>query len=307
MSRELAADRSVLRRYGFLLSVLAIWQISATQGWINASIFPPLDRIALAVWQGIAGGALLDDIAISLRRSGLPYGAAVLIDIPLGLFMGQIRRVEQALDPILQFFRQTSALALYPVFILLPGLGEASKVFVIFRVTLFPILLATISGVKEVDRKLIEMAAPLLSATPPSLATSCCPPPYPDFCRAAPLGDDRAAAADRRRVDRRQQGPRFSGDERPVKFTDPADVRRDLPAGRAWAGCQCRPCHPATPHRSLGRRAALIASSHHRRNQSHEHHLSRACADLGPRALLAPRLRRCHHSPSDQPRRHIGP
>src|SRR5690606_35081429 len=63
------------------------------------------------------------------------------------------------LDPILQLFRQTSALALYPVFILLLGLGEASKVFVIFWATLFPILLATIGGVKQVDRKLVEMAS----------------------------------------------------------------------------------------------------------------------------------------------------
>jgi sulfonate transport system permease protein len=66
--------------------------------------------------------------------------------------------VERALDTILQLFRQTSALALYPVFILLLGLGESSKVFVIFWATLFPILLATIGGVKEVDPKLIEMA-----------------------------------------------------------------------------------------------------------------------------------------------------
>ncbi|PZO62528.1 MAG: hypothetical protein DI636_12415, partial [Pelagerythrobacter marensis] len=73
--------------------------------------------------------------------------------------MGQIRALEEALDPILQFFRQTSALALYPVFILLLGLGETSKIFVIFWATLFPLLLATIGGVKEVDRKLIEMAA----------------------------------------------------------------------------------------------------------------------------------------------------
>lgn len=72
--------------------------------------------------------------------------------------MGQIRLVERALDPILQLFRQTSALAVYPVFILLLGLGESSKVFVIFWATLFPILLATIGGVKEVDSKLIEMA-----------------------------------------------------------------------------------------------------------------------------------------------------
>jgi alkanesulfonate monooxygenase SsuD/methylene tetrahydromethanopterin reductase-like flavin-dependent oxidoreductase (luciferase family)/ABC-type proline/glycine betaine transport system permease subunit len=72
---------------------------------------------------------------------------------------GPDRGVERVLDPMLQFFRQTSALALYPVFILLLGLGETSKVFVIFWATLFPILLSTIGGVKEVDRKLIEMAA----------------------------------------------------------------------------------------------------------------------------------------------------
>ena len=72
--------------------------------------------------------------------------------------MGQLPAVERALDPILQLFRQTSALALYPVFILMLGLGETSKVFVIFWATLFPILLATIGGVKEVDRKLIDMA-----------------------------------------------------------------------------------------------------------------------------------------------------
>jgi sulfonate transport system permease protein len=72
--------------------------------------------------------------------------------------MGQIRVIERALDPILQLFRQTSALALYPVFILLLGLGEASKIFVIFWATLFPIVLSTIGGVKQVDPKLLEMA-----------------------------------------------------------------------------------------------------------------------------------------------------
>jgi sulfonate transport system permease protein len=154
-----AAAAHALRRYGLLVGFLVFWQIGSTLGWINPTVFPPLDKILAATWEGLAGGALLDDVGISLQRSGLAFAAAVGLGIPLGLFMGQIRAVEQALDPILQFFRQTSALALYPVFILLLGLGEASKVFVIFWATLFPILLATIGGVKEVDRKLIEMAA----------------------------------------------------------------------------------------------------------------------------------------------------
>lgn len=148
----------VFARYGLVLGFLAFWQIASTQGWVNPSVFPPLDVIVAALWDSLASGALLDDIAISLQRSGIAFAAAVAVGIPLGLIMGQARIVEQALDPLLQFFRQTSALALYPVFILLLGLGETSKVFVIFWATLFPLLLATIGGVKEVDTKLIEMA-----------------------------------------------------------------------------------------------------------------------------------------------------
>ena len=145
-------------RYGLVLAFLALWQIASTRGWVNPSVFPPLDVIVSALWSSLASGALIDDIAISLQRSGIAFAAAVVVGIPLGLVMGQARVVEQALDPLLQFFRQTSALALYPVFILLLGLGETSKVFVIFWATLFPILLSTIGGVKEVDGKLVEMA-----------------------------------------------------------------------------------------------------------------------------------------------------
>lgn len=158
VSRLNALLAPVFARYGLVLAFLALWQISSTRGWVNPSVFPPLDVIVSALWGSLASGALLDDIAISLQRAGIAFFAAVVIGVPLGLVMGQARVVEQALDPLLQFFRQTSALALYPVFILLLGLGETSKVFVIFWATLFPILLSTIGGVKEVDTKLIEMA-----------------------------------------------------------------------------------------------------------------------------------------------------
>lgn len=147
-----------LSRYGVLVGFLALWQVASSVGWVNAAVLPPLDMIIAALWKGLAGGSLLGDIAISLQRAGIAFAAAVAVAIPLGLFMGQVRTVETALDPILQVFRQTSALALYPVFILLLGLGETSKIFVIFWATLFPLLLNTTSGVKEVDPKLLEMA-----------------------------------------------------------------------------------------------------------------------------------------------------
>lgn len=150
--------KTFLSRYGLLIGFLVFWQIAATTGIVNPTVFPPLDKIAVALFNALAAGRLWGDMAISLQRSGIAFAAAVVLGIPLGLLMGQIRPIERALDPILQFFRQTSALALYPVFILLLGLGETSKVFVIFWATLFPLLLATIGGVKQVDPKLIEMA-----------------------------------------------------------------------------------------------------------------------------------------------------
>ncbi len=141
-------------RYGSIIALAILWQVSATAGWVNPAVIPPLDRI----FDAVVNGPLWRDVTISLQRAGIAFAAAVALGIPLGLFMGEIRIVERALDPILQLLRQTSALALYPVFILLLGLGETSKVFVIFWATLFPILLATIGGVKQAEPKLIEMA-----------------------------------------------------------------------------------------------------------------------------------------------------
>jgi sulfonate transport system permease protein len=153
-----ALVRTLATRYGALAAFLALWQASSMLGWVSPAILPGIDKVATALWNGLVGGALDADIAISLQRAGLAFLAAVVVGIPLGLLMGRIKPVEYALDPILQLFRQTSALALYPVFILLFGLGETSKVFVIFWATVFPVLLATIGGVKEVDIKLVEMA-----------------------------------------------------------------------------------------------------------------------------------------------------
>jgi sulfonate transport system permease protein len=158
LRRALQASATFLARYGVLFAVLLLWQVSSYLGWVSRAVFPPLDTVLVALWNGLVGGSQFDDIAISLQRSGTAYASAVLVAVPLGILMGQIRPIERALDPVLQIFRQTSALAVYPVFILLLGLGEASKVFVIFWATLFPLLLSTIGGVKEVDPKLLEMA-----------------------------------------------------------------------------------------------------------------------------------------------------
>lgn len=157
-ARLAAIAKQALIRYGLIAGLVAGWEIAVRAGWLNAAVFPAPSTVLAALSAAIDKGLVQRDLAISLQRSGIAFGAAIVIAIPLGLAMGSARKVERVLDPVLQLFRQLSALALYPVFILLMGLGETSKVFVIFWGTLFPLLLATIGGVKEVDRKLVEMA-----------------------------------------------------------------------------------------------------------------------------------------------------
>lgn len=145
-------------RFGVLVAFALLWEYGGRLGFLNSAVIPPLSDVIAALRDGLVSGPLREDLGISLTRAGIAFGAATVIGIPLGLVMGQLPTAEKLIDPLLQLFRQTSALALYPVFILLLGLGETSKVFVIFWASLFPILLATIGGVQEVDGKLIEMA-----------------------------------------------------------------------------------------------------------------------------------------------------
>ena len=102
LRRSGAAAGSWLSRYGLLIAFLALWQAASTAGWINPAVFPSVGAILSALWTGISGGALLDDIAISLQRSGTAFVGAVVLAIPLGLLMGEVRPIENALDPVLQ-------------------------------------------------------------------------------------------------------------------------------------------------------------------------------------------------------------
>ncbi len=145
-------------KYGAIVLFVLAWQLLAQFDVIDSSVIPPFTKVIGAMVQGFIDGSLLGNMLVSLQRSGIAFGIAVAVAIPLGLFMGTFRRFESFVDALVQMFRQTSALAIYPIFILLLGLGETSKITIICWAAFFPILLNTISGVKQVDARLIEMA-----------------------------------------------------------------------------------------------------------------------------------------------------
>ncbi|MGK3961790.1 ABC transporter permease [Sorangium sp. So ce118] len=145
-------------RSGILLLVAALWETAPRVGLVEAAFLPPLSEVLATGWQLLQNGQLLSHIKASLSRSLLGFSLAILVGVPLGLAIGWYKGVADAINPLLEVLRNTAALALLPVFLLLLGIGEASKVALVIYSCTWPILLNTISGVRGVDPLLIKSA-----------------------------------------------------------------------------------------------------------------------------------------------------
>jgi NitT/TauT family transport system permease protein len=160
-SSRLRAQRVVsrsTRRSIALVAFFAAWEIIPRLDLVDTTFVPPFSSVVQAWWKLVANGQLLDHVQASLQRALLGFGLAVLVGVPLGLLIGWYKNVAEVLNPLLELFRNTAALALLPVFVLILGLGETSKVALVVYACLWPVLLNTISGVRGVDPLLIKAA-----------------------------------------------------------------------------------------------------------------------------------------------------
>lgn len=148
-----------LVKQSVVLAALAlIWEIAPRTGIVDPAFFPAFTEVLKAWWEMIASGELWGHFAASIVRSISGFGLALVIAIPLGLLIGWYPLARDLLNPAFEVFRNTATLALLPVFMLLLGIGEVSKVSIVFYACTFPILLNTIAAVKNVDPLLIKSA-----------------------------------------------------------------------------------------------------------------------------------------------------
>jgi NitT/TauT family transport system permease protein len=116
----------------------------------------------LGVFRGIAelaaDGTLLQHIVASLLRVGAGFGLAMLVAVPLGLWMGWVRGVYNTLNPVFQMLRPISPIAWIPVAILWFGVGNASPIYLIFISSVFPVILQTVAGVHSIEQKYLQAA-----------------------------------------------------------------------------------------------------------------------------------------------------
>jgi len=131
---------------------------TGASAWLDSLLFPsPLQALA-ALRQMLASGELLADVGVSLRRIALGFVLGCLVGIPLGLAMGLFRIVRAVCDPVVQFLRFVPPIAWLIPAIMWFGIGEASKVLIIFYMTVFLVLLNTMAGVAAIPKNQIRAA-----------------------------------------------------------------------------------------------------------------------------------------------------
>jgi NitT/TauT family transport system permease protein len=126
---------------------------------IEGQFIPPLSKVLLEIGKLAADGSLFLHIAASLQRTILGLFFAVSLAVPMGFLLGGVfPALSRQLRPLFRLFGQINAFALLPIFILFFGIGEVSKVAVIFWTTVWPVLFTTIVGVRNIDPIYIKSA-----------------------------------------------------------------------------------------------------------------------------------------------------
>ncbi|MFB6508629.1 ABC transporter permease [Streptomyces virginiae] len=158
--------RATALRSAALVALLVLWETAPRLGLVDATFLPPVSEVATAWWDLLGNGQLGQHTRASLARSFGGFAIAVVVAVPLGLLIGWYRPVAAFLGPLLEVFRNTAALALLPVFVLLLGIGETSKVSIVVYACLWPVLLNTISAVGNADPTLVRLARSMDLSTP---------------------------------------------------------------------------------------------------------------------------------------------
>ncbi|MEX5258498.1 ABC transporter permease [Kocuria arenosa] len=165
--RSARAGRSWARGSVAVIVFFALWEIGPLLASESSRVFlPPFHQVLAAWWQMLTDGVIWTHFSASLTRSVIGFTVATAAGVAVGLLIGWYRILAQALNPLLELFRNTAALALLPVFTLLLGIGEISKVSIVIFAAFFPVLLNTIAGVRTVDPLLIRAGRSLGLGSP---------------------------------------------------------------------------------------------------------------------------------------------
>jgi taurine transport system permease protein len=184
--RRLArVDRHLLISLVSILAVLLAWWLITVTGLVRPLFVPSpastWDAFMRTLAEGYRGHDLLAHLAISLRRVFMAFIIAAVVAVPLGILVGVSRKLEAALEPLINFYRVLPPLAYYTLLIIWMGIGEAPKVTLLLLAAFPPIFIAVIQGVRNVPDGRVNAALSLGADNKAVMRYVVLPSIMPDF------------------------------------------------------------------------------------------------------------------------------
>ncbi|MBX5444446.1 ABC transporter permease [Sphaerobacter sp.] len=140
------------------LALLAVWEITARAGYIDQRFYPAPSSIVQAFWDAVTTGVLLHHLKITLGRLALGTLIGGVPAVLLGLAMGLSRWLRLALDPIIAATYPLPKSALFPLLLLIFGLGEGSKVAMVAIGVFYLAVTNSMEGVLAINPVYLDVA-----------------------------------------------------------------------------------------------------------------------------------------------------
>jgi NitT/TauT family transport system permease protein len=147
-----------------VFGLFALWSLVAWRQWVDPVLLPSPWTAFDSFWKGMRGGALGFDFVKTIYRTAASTVIAAVIAIPLGIVLGSSERLYRSLEFVIDFFRSTPASAMFPLFLVLFGVGDETKISVAAFGAALVILFNVAYGVMNA-RKTRLLAAKVMGAS----------------------------------------------------------------------------------------------------------------------------------------------
>lgn len=148
-----------VRRFIGPILLLAAWEAAVQTGLVTRQLLAPPSQLPASIAELLRSGLLQESVLVSTGRAALGLILGTLTGVLLAGVAGLWRFGEDSLDPLVQMLRPMPATAIMPLVVLLMGVDEAPKIFLVSYAVFFPVYLNTFQGIRGVDVKLVEAAA----------------------------------------------------------------------------------------------------------------------------------------------------
>jgi NitT/TauT family transport system permease protein len=153
------------------LAALGIWAAAVPLGWIQPIFLPSPMQVVNAFWTMVMDNGLLLNAGISIARVWAAFLLSAVMAIPIGIMMSSYRIIGSSLEPLIDFIRYLPVPALVPLSIIWFGIGEETKIFLLWLGTFFQLVLLVAEDMKRVPQEYFEIAY-TLGAKPRAALTS---------------------------------------------------------------------------------------------------------------------------------------